>query len=359
MFSPVAITGSSKYGAKGGCTAETLKSFGLSESSKVALIEAGNHGLARSTWSSYGTAMKMMALCEKDTGRNLQFPLKEGDILEYVGWLMSVRKVKANTISSYLAGIRQQHLALGMEAPAIRSPMVKLILKGRRNMDCISDRQKPTRLPMTIKLMKTLKQHTREWDAPIVKKLLMWAIATVAFHGGFRIHELLCKAETFFDPDFELLGEDVTVTADIDMGKMLRIKLKCPKEDRAGKAVIVEVHETQGTLCPVKAFERWSSKADIQMKMPLFRNSSGSNVTGRIMNRWLKDRLEKVIDYKKGNYSAHSFRIGLASTMAERGLDSQDIKEAGRWSSKAYELYVKLPQTKRAGTAKAIADLCR
>ena len=70
--------------------------------------EAGNYGLAQSTWSSYNTAGKMLALCAKETGRELRFPLQEGDILEFIGWLMSVRKVKASTISSYLAGIEER-----------------------------------------------------------------------------------------------------------------------------------------------------------------------------------------------------------------------------------------------------------
>ena len=359
IVNPASVKGSSKYGYTGSFTQESLEKFGLSASSKAALLEAGNHGLAQSTWSSYNTAGKMLALCSKDTGREFNFPLQEGDVLEFVGWLMSVRKVKSSTINSYLAGIRQQHIIQGMEAPVIRSAIVKQILKGKRNMDNIKDRDNPSRLPMTIGLMKKLKQATREWDAPLIDKLLMWAIATIAFHGGFRIHELLCKAETFFDPDFCLMSNDVTIVTNQSNEKMLKIRLKCPKEDKTGKAIFVEVHETQGTLCPVKAFARWSSRAVTDFNLPLFRKNSGETVTGKAMNKWLKARLQGVVDYNKGKYSSHSFRIGLASTMAEKGLSISDIKEAGRWSSKAYEIYLKLPQTKRANAAKAIAELDR
>ena len=77
------------------------------------------------------------------------------------------------------------------------------------------------------------------------------------------------------------------------------------------------------------------------------------------MNKWLRARLQKVVNQTKGRFSSHSFRIGLASTMAEKGLSTDDIKEAGRWSSKAYEEYLKLPQTRRVQAAKKVADMSR
>ncbi len=122
-----------------------------------------------------------------------------------------MRKVKASTINSYLAGIRQQHIMLGLEPPCLRNNLVKLVLKGKSHMDGIESREAPGRLPMTISMMKLLKQATRSWEANLLDKLLMWAISTVAFHGGFRIHELLCKSESVFDPNFTLLGSDIKI----------------------------------------------------------------------------------------------------------------------------------------------------
>lgn len=360
QFKPAAIIGSSKYGNRGGFTEKALETFNLSDTSRKALITAANHGLARSTWSTYSTAGKMLNLCAKHIGRDFEFPLREEDILEFIGWLMSVRRVKANTISSYLAGIRQEHMARGLTVPQVRSELIKRILKGKSNMDNVENRRKRDRLPMTIKMMKLLKQATRDWQAPLLEKLMMWSIATTAFHGGFRIHELLCRSQSNFDPDFALLGKDIIIKTDHRSGeKMLKITLKNPKENRTGKSVVVEVYETQGTLCPVKAFDRWSSRADISEELPLFREASGENVTGKKMNKWLNARLENVIDQDKGKYSSHSFRIGLASTMAEKGLSTEDIKEAGRWSSKAYEVYLRLPQTKRVKAATEVARISR
>ena len=50
--------------------------------------------------------------------------------------------------------------------------------------------------------------------------------------------------------------------------------------------------------------------------------------------------------------SAHSFRSGAASMMANLGYSDKDVKAVGRWSSRAFEIYVKLPRTKRMEAAR-------
>ena len=334
----------------------------LSEGTRKALIEAGNYGLARNTWSTYNTAERMLAMCGKHRNKPMELPLSNTDLREFIGWLMVVRKLKAGTIGSYLSGIRQLHILKGMEVPQTRTNLVKFVLKGKKNMENIANRTKPSarRLPITMNTLRLLKEKTRCWEAHIMQKLLMWAIATIAFHGAFRIHELLCRTETEFDPDFALLSEDVKLKkrGTGERGRYLEIKLKCPKESKTGKAVVLEVYETQGKLCPVKAFERWMTRTDIEAGLPLFRDEQGTPVTGARMNKWLKDRLEGHVDYSQGKFTAHSFRIGLATTLGTLAFTESDIKEAGRWSSNAYQLYMKLPQVKRAAVAKKIAEIC-
>jgi integrase len=270
-------------------------------------------------------------MCGKAKKRKLEFPLGESDILEFIGWLAQERKVKAGTISSYLAGIRQAHILEGMEPPIIRSNLVKFLLQGKKNMDNIKSRAEggQNRLPMTISVMKLLKEEIRRWDADLNQKLLAWAIATIAFHGALRIHELLNKTESEFDPDFALLSQDITVKEEEGGTKKIEVRLKCPKEDRSGKEVIVDIFESNGTLCPVKAFTRWQSRQMLEKDMPAFRDDRGVPVTGRKMNSWLRTLLGKHVDYDKAKFTGHSFRIGLATTLGTLGFSADNIKEAG------------------------------
>ena len=128
----------------------------------------------------------------------MELPLSKEDLLEFIGWLIEVRKLKAGSINSYLSGLRQLHILKGMEAPMLRTDLVKFVLKGKKNMENIVTRKGEVvaRLPITMNTMRLLKEKTRSWEASIEDKLLMWTIATLAFHGAFRIHELLCRTET-------------------------------------------------------------------------------------------------------------------------------------------------------------------
>jgi hypothetical protein len=91
--------------------------------------------------------------------------------------------------------------------------------------------------------------------------------------------------------------------------------------------------------------------------LPAFRWSSGNPLTGKDFNKCLKDLLEKHFDYKKSNMSSHSFRRGMATLLGHIGYTDSEIQAVGRWSSRAFEDYIKLPRTKRLQMAREIGRL--
>jgi hypothetical protein len=101
--------GSTKYGNQRRCSSLMLEGFNLSEKSTSALLEVGDHGLAKSMWSTYSTAQRMLAKCAKETKKKMELPLSQADLLEYIGWLISERNLKAGTVNSYLSGLTAAH----------------------------------------------------------------------------------------------------------------------------------------------------------------------------------------------------------------------------------------------------------
>lgn len=348
-----------KYSERGNCTSEMFKNYDLDLSVKETLAGIANLGLARSTWSTYRTAERMLATCRKKQGRRLELPLTEEDILVFIHWLIQDRKAKAGTIKSYLAGVRQLHISKGMPPPVIHTNLVQLLLTGKTNGENIEKRRTGGhgRAPITLNIMRLLKEAIRTWAAPMSRKLLMWAVCTMAFHGAFRIHELLVNTESSFCPDFALLEEHVREKQLASGHRALEVVLKCPKENKTAAPVIVEIFETKGKLCPVKAFTRWRGRTKAMPGYPCFREDDGTPLTGRKFNNWLQDRLANFATKTGKKFSTHSFRIGLATSMAALGISEDDIKEAGRWSSRAYECYIRLPRKKRRTAATCISKL--
>ena len=319
-----------------------------------------NHSKANGTWSTYRTAERMALLCQKETKTTFEWPMTTENTLLFVYWLIEERKLKVATVNSYLAGIRQVHIMKGLPEPKLREELVKQALKGRRNMEAQGKNRTDTtakrRIAMTIPLMKLLKERIRTADLEKESKLMLWTVSTLLFFGAFRISELVSIHESTFDPDHTLLGRDVQLV-DTDSGRVLSITLKCPKERAASDATIVDIFESGGSLCPIKAFSRWQTWSSRQMDMPLFRAGDGTPLTCRKYNELLKKMLDKHAHFSGGSISAHSFRAGITTILGTKGFSDDEIKLVGRWSSRAFEIYMKGHRTKRALLTKKLGEL--
>jgi integrase len=212
---------------------------------------------------------------------------------------------------------------------------------------------------MTINTMLIFKNAISSSHLSGHDKRLIWAVATLAFTGGFRIGELLSKHESTFDPDFTLLARDLSISNDKSGKTTIHIHLKCPKETKSAAPTVVDVFQSDGDICPVKAFMTWSRLRPRNQDEPLFRFDNGTPLTGTRMNRLIDQLLNPFVDKSIGKFNAHSFRIGLASMLANAGLPDDELQAIGRWSSRAFEVYLRLKRTKRMAVGKKVTELIR
>ena len=354
--------GSTKYGKRGGYSVDLLSDLDMPDSVKENLVRLGNLSLSQKTWSSYKTAERMLLKCQKDRKIKIELPISSRDTMIFIDWLVTDRALSAATVNSYLSGIRQLHLTRGMEPPAtIRTKFIDQILKGKANEDAVNKRLRPgpERLPVTENVMLLLKEKIRTWNRPLTQKLLIWTVCTFSFAGAFRTSELLCRTESSFDPDFDLLTDDISMSTEKTKEglRIISVTLKCPKENKANKKTVIDIFESKGHLCPVKAFTRWADTVKPEPGYPLFRDQNGTPLTGNKFNKTLRELLADNVDYEKGKITTHSFRSGVVSMMAQKGYSDEEMKAVGRWSSRAFELYAKLPRRKRAKIARKIEKL--
>lgn len=360
MFTPSVVRGTTKFGGAGGL-AKQLNHLNLPLRAQKTIEELGNFGLSQKTWGSYKTSERMWFLCQKETKQKLALPWGPRETVIFIDWLVNDREVGAATIGTYLSGVRKLHILNGFDEPNLRNNFINDIIKGKLNKERILKRTTVNkgRLPVTLTLLKLIKELIRKSDLPLGRKLLLWCVCTLSFFGGFRIHEILSRNESFYDPDFTLMVGDIRITEFTGTSstmKVLEVTVKSPKESRVGKDVIVDVFEAPGSLCPLKAFSRWAHKSSTyNLPGPLFRDDDGTPLTGRKFNTHLRSLLCKVFDYKKEKITSHSFRGGLASLLAASGVSIAELKQAGRWNSRSWEHYVKVPRAQRALLAEKVA----
>jgi len=74
------------------------------------LEHIANHALAKGTWSSYRTVLKMLKQCCRAHRIELVWPVSEDTILILVHWLLVVKQVSAGTRQTYLSRVRAAHI---------------------------------------------------------------------------------------------------------------------------------------------------------------------------------------------------------------------------------------------------------
>jgi site-specific recombinase XerD len=318
---------------------------------------AASHSLAKKTWNSYKTAERMLATYCSEKKLRYILPATEEVMLGFIHWLAFKRKLSAGTISSYIAGVSKLHILKGMPEPKLRTELVKMILKGKKNMEA-ADKLKHSdsdtqRKPVTPDILLLIKNRLSQWETNEADKLTVWTVSSLLFHGAFRGGEILSKSVSTFDPAFTLLRKDIRLVQDSQdrLKSSIQVRVKAPKEDKNSKTTIVDIFESDTSICPVKAFKKWQRATSTnQANQPAFRLNDGTPLTAKKFNHILKDRLKGFLDDQ--NITSHSFRSGTASMMATLGYSDSDVKSVGRWSSRAFEDYIKLPRTKRINIAK-------
>ena len=355
MFRPAAKVGSTKYGG-GHIHTHLEKSPGLGAEEWTQLEDIYSHGLAKKTWSNYRTAERLLANCCKEKNIKLELPVTEGTLLIFIHWLLFKRKAKVGTIRNYLAGIRQLHIMKGAPYSESRTSRISMLLTGIKNREMADKRRAGVeqRKPITTDTLRILKARIAGSDMPGVDQRLVWTVSSILFHGAFRIHELLSKTELTFDPAYTLLEQDIKLVEGRpgEESAVLQLQLKNPKENKKNSTVIVDVYETGSDLCPVRAFKKWSKYRLQDPDLPVFRFSNGIPLTGGRFNKILRERLKGHVEGAETMFSSHSFRSGAASMMGTLGFSDNEVKAVGRWSSRAFLDYIKLPRTNRIEVAK-------
>ena len=253
------------------------------------------------------------------------------------------------TVKSYLAAIRYEQIRQGMDNPEIHNmPRVEYVLKGVKKATPVSARR---RRPVTPTILMALKREWQQRGKARDAKML-WAAACLCFYGFLRSGEATCPTERSFDPDTHLGFSDVAVDCRTAPTK-LQVTIKASKTDPFRQGVTLHIGVAEGPLCPVAAILNYMV-ARGSLEGPLFVWQDGRFLTRVRFVEAIRSALEAA-GYAAADYVGHSFRIGAATTAAQRGIQDSLIKTLGRWESSAYTRYVRTPPAVLQGVAKVLS----
>ena len=152
---------------------------------------------------------------------------------------------------------------------------------------------------------------------------LLWAACCLGFFGFLRAGEFTTKGP--FDALVHLTPADLQVDSNANL-QSLRVFIKCSHTDPFWQGCFIFIGPGSLPLCPVTALSNYLHLLGPGAR-PLFPFQDGFPLS--------RFRLSS------GKFSGHSFSIGAATTVAQKGLPDHLIKTLGCWSSDAYLLYVR------------------
>ena len=166
---------------------------------------------------------------------------------------------------------------------------------------------------------------------------MLWAACCLAFFGFLRAGEFTVNLA--FDPHTHMTVSDLQADSLVNPS-CFKVPIKCSKTDPFRVGCDMYLGRGSGAVCPVTALGTYLSLRG-SAPGPLFLFSDGRPLTRQRLSSFLQSILHGA-GYS-GSYCGHSFRIGAATTAAARSVPDHLIKTLGRWSSEAYQIYIRTP----------------
>lgn len=290
------------------------------------------HGIAVSTRRTYTTAQRrFITFCyttKQLSPAGFPCPASEWTLILFVTHLAG--SLKANSIKVYLAGVRSLHIEQGFSNPLENRLRLERVIRGIKRLQGSDKRD---RHPVTINVLRKFERqitHTRYDDS------MFWAACCLGFFGFLRSGEFTVASHTSFNHDLHLSIDDIQVDRRHSPNFML-VNIKASKTEQFRKGVTLRLARSGSSICAVRTVLHYLHFRG-NKPGPLFIHKDGKALTRTDLSKWLQAIAIRA--GCTGNFSSHSFRIGAATTAAQKGIPDHLIKTLGRWESNAYQLYI-------------------
>ena len=253
--------------------------------------------------------------------------------------------IQHSSIKVYLSAVRSLHIEQGFPDPLLNCLRLRQVMRGIKHSQGSSEAH---RLPVTDSIMLII---WHSLDVSLHDDCMFWAACTLGYFGFLRSAEFTVPNLASFTPAIHLSVADLAVDSS-SSPTCLRVRIKASKTDPFRKGALVHIGRGKAPLCALLAMLAYLSMRG-NAPGPLFLLKNGQPLSRPLLTNRLRQILSAAgID---GNFSSHSFRIGAATVAARNGVPDHLIQALGRWTSNAYQLYIRTPSESLAGLSSSLA----
>ena len=304
-------------------------------------------GLAPSTRKAYASGQRKFVEFCRQAGKlhsnGSPCPADEWTLCLFVSFLAD--SIQHSSIKVYLSAVRSLHIEQGFPDPLLNCLRLQRVLRGVKRSQGSPVAQ---RLPITDSLLLVI--H-RALDFKLFDHCAFWAACMLGYFGFLRAAEFTVPNLAGFSPAIHLSVADIAVDSH-QSPTCLCVRIKASKTDPFRQGCHIHIGLGRAPLCAVHALLAYLSKRG-KAPGPLFLLASGQPLSRAILTDWLRQIFSTA--GIEGNFSSHSFRIGAATVAARNGIPDHLIQALGRWTSNAYQLYIRTPSEDLAGFSGQLA----
>ena len=283
--------------------------------------------LRQSTQNCYSSAQKKyIHFCAKYHIEPL--PATDESLLLYVSYLHE-QGLTGSSIKVYMSAVKSLHVYSGFDSPITSNNKVALAIRGAINLSASPARTQPITYELLVRMLPLLAGRQ---DIVMLK-----AAMCLAFFGCLRAGEFCLNAGDNFDPAIHLCVRDISMHTD-----HFTLYLKRSKTDKNNQGVQIHVGCSGELACAFCSMKDFISTRDPNLS-PLFQDTLGHILTKSYFVSVTRILLASL-GLDPSRFSGHSYRAGSATTGADRGFDQWELKMLGRWSSDAYQIYLRNPK---------------
>jgi hypothetical protein len=235
--------------------------------------------------------------------------------------------IKPTSVKSYLSGICNQ---LETFYPSIREIRThKIVTKTLTGCTKLRASATSRKRPLTREELITVQL---KFTQPSHDDNLFLAILFTSFHGLMRLGENTWPDKRALQDYRKVIMRSTVTSSDRSFGFLL----PSHKADRLFEGNHILIHATNAGDDPVHIFSTYLHSRDLLFPMnpELWFRSDGSIPT----RRWFMQRLTLLFP---DNVGGHSLRAGGATSYALAGIPPHLIQAMGRWSSDAFQIYIR------------------
>ena len=277
----------------------------------------------------YNNAIEKFTKFRREYNLGLSWPATISDVVFYIAFLAK-KHWAHSTISVHMSAISFLHKINNWSDPT-NAFIIKKLKEGSRRVSSNPDNRRPITFPLLKAIVGMLPAMcSSSYEVTLFKSAFL-----LAFFGFLRVGEYACLSKNRLS-NHVINIEDVSVIG----GQCVSIHLHHSKADQRGKgADITIVHSPDKVCCPLQALQSFLAIRP-PVKGPLFIHFNQEPMTMFQISSMLK-KIVHTLGLPKEDFSPHSFRIGAATSAAMGGASDESIQKMGRWSSDAFQAYIR------------------